>query len=140
MGLHRLIYKSKRSENTKESDIQDILNSCEKKNPKYDISGVLIHSNHTFFQYLEGDGEHIKALYDKIKLDKRHFDCHLEVYEEIEKKIFPNWSMGYKDLNSQLIEFNTDTKGHELLALERLIYGANTMDDEGIKMLRDQLS
>ncbi|NQZ75896.1 MAG: BLUF domain-containing protein [Ekhidna sp.] len=138
MALHRLIYKSKRAESTTDADIQDILKACERHNPKADISGVLVHSNNSFFQYLEGKKEYIESLYDKIKTDPRHYDCELELLEPIDQKVFPSWNMGYKDIDTSLVEFNTEVAGKELLELEKLIYGSNEMDDKGIAMLHQE--
>jgi len=140
MSLHRLIYRSKRAETTTDKDIQDILSACERHNPESEISGVLVHSKNSFFQYLEGEKEYLENLYNKIKEDPRHFDCKLEAIEAINHKVFPGWHMGYKDLDTSLVEFNTSVEGSELLELEKLIYGSNTMDDKGIEMLHEEFA
>ena len=100
---------------------------------------MLIHSDNTFFQYLEGDKADLEELYDVIQHDRRHHDCQLELLEPINQKIFPGWNMGYKDLDTSLVEFNTEMNGDVLLELEKLIYGAPTMTDKGLEMLRSQL-
>ena len=138
MELYRLIYTSTRAADCDENCIKDILAACERKNPHVDITGVLVHSDSTFFQYLEGDKEELIKLYRIIEQDKRHTNCHMQKYESIDKKIFPSWNMGYKDMDSQLAEFDTEVKGKELIHLENLIYGSNELDDEGVERLRDQ--
>lgn len=135
-----MIYRSKRAEHTTDEDIQDILKDCQRHNPDAGISGVLVHSNNSFFQYLEGDKTYLETLYDRIKLDERHYDCELEILEPIDSKVFPGWHMGYKDLDTSIVEFNTEVAGKELIELEQLIYGANELDDKGISMLHEEFT
>lgn len=138
MALFRLIYTSDRAENCDDQEIKNILETCEQRNPAVALTGVLVHSNNTFFQYLEGDKDKLMTLYEKIKLDSRHHNCEIKKYEPIERKLFPSWSMGYKDLGTQLAEFDSSIKGSELIQLEKLIYGGNHLDDDGIKQLQEQ--
>jgi hypothetical protein len=113
------------------------LRSCEKNNPSKDITGVLLHSKNHFLQYLEGSKDEIVDLYEKIKTDERHTEVELKNLDAIEDKIFPSWHMGYRDIDTDLIEFNTSIDGKDLMAFETVIHGAENLDDHGIETLKN---
>jgi|TARA_B110000881_G_C18461601_1_gene456502 hypothetical protein len=64
------------------------------------VSGLLLYDGYgTFLQAIEGDSDILKSLYEKIKNDKRHTRVNLLGETEITKRSFPDWRMGYKNLD-----------------------------------------
>lgn len=123
MKLHRLIYTSSRKPECSETEITRILESARKNNPAYNITGVLLHTKNRFLQYLEGDGDEIMGLYERIKGDYRHGGCMVRDFSPIEERIFPNWQMGYKDVAEDELQFNTDITAQDRKHFEALIEG-----------------
>ena len=65
--LSFLIYSSLRNNSCSDQEIKNILSSCEKNNPSLDITGVLVHSNNYFLQFLEGNENEIMGLLITLK-------------------------------------------------------------------------
>src|SRR5690606_40352089 len=109
--LYQLVYKSVRNSNCDENEIQKILDSCKRNNPSKDITGVLLHTENNFIQYIEGRKE-IIDLYDLIKEDKRHSRVVLLSYGMLKECVFPSWHMGYKNIPQEKINFMTIGRAH----------------------------
>jgi hypothetical protein len=59
------------------------------------VTGILVHKNGEFLQYLEGPKDVVTALYDKIANDKRHERIKIIENGDLEERVFPNWEMGF---------------------------------------------
>lgn len=102
MNLHRLIYTSVRKAECDDQEISNILASAERNNAHADITGILLHSKDRFVQYIEGEPEKIKSLYDKIKGDSRHAGAMMRDFSPINQRLFPSWQMGHVDMGESL--------------------------------------
>lgn len=132
--LYKLIYSSTRQPNCTSKDIEDILESCKKNNPGKNVTGVLLHSDHKFIQYIEGSSEEVIGLYDKIKDDKRHKNVVMLSYSPINKRIFPSWHMGYRNVDE--VEFQSDITDEDKKVFDSMIAGEKLEDDLGISLLK----
>ena len=135
MRLFALIYSSKRKSTCNQVEIDKILASCEKNNPSKDITGVLLHSDSNFIQYLEGNMKDITELYDLIKLDDRHERVVMISLGPIKERNFPNWHMGYKEVDSNDLAFNTNISANEKLIFKSLINGEKQSDSRAVSLL-----
>ena len=61
---------------------------------------MLLYDNATYMQVLEGSEEDVHDIYNSILKDPRNNGLVMLVEEEISQRDFPNWSMGFKILNS----------------------------------------
>lgn len=122
INLYQLVYTSKRTPKCDDQEIQNILASCKNNNSSKDITGVLLHSDDTFIQYLEGDKDIIK-LYDLIKNDPRHKGAILLSYGPLKERVFPSWHMGYKNLPKERIDFLTNGNPSDQVAFQSIIKG-----------------
>jgi hypothetical protein len=93
--LVRLLYASKVAPNFGPMDMRDILASSRRNNGEQGITGILIMADGYFFQALEGDRAVVNATYGKILKDSRHSASIILSSQEIEKRQFSGWSMGY---------------------------------------------
>lgn len=134
MLFYQLVYKSTRKPNCDETEIQNILDSCKRNNPSKDITGVLLHSENHFIQYLEGSKEIIN-LYDLIKEDTRHKNAVLLSYGPLKERVFPAWHMGYKDLTQDKLEFLTEGNRGDKLVFESIIKGEKQTDTSAVNLL-----
>ncbi|MBL6448167.1 BLUF domain-containing protein [Fulvivirga sp. 29W222] len=134
--LFRLIYSSLRKENCDASEIDNILNACKKNNPGKDITGILLHSDKKFIQYLEGDSKEILGLYDHIKKDDRHKSVVMLSYGPIKQRNFPSWHMGYKNISLDKLAFQTSIDPADKEVFISMIEGKKQDDDRGIAVLK----
>ena len=132
--LFQLVYTSIKKPSCDETEINKILSSCKKNNGALDITGVLLHSQSSFIQYLEGPKEIIK-LYDQIKEDNRHKDVVLLSYKILNKRYFPSWQMGYKNITHKDLELMTTTAPEDKKIFSSIIYGEKVNDSSAIKMI-----
>jgi len=135
-NLHRLVYTSVRKPNCTDEEIRKILASCEKNNPGKNITGVLLHSDKRFIQYIEGDGETIRNLYDHIEDDPRHAGVNLRSFEQIPERKFGSWHMGYKDVSKEKLGFDTNISREDFQAFDQLIEGSYNINDRSLRLLQ----
>lgn len=135
-NLYRLIYTSSRRPKCDEAEINNILNSCLENNPHKNISGILLHSEKRFVQYLEGDKDKIMELFEHIKKDTRHGGVNLRDYSPITEKKFPSWNMGYKDIKKNTSDFNTNINTEDRVIFEKLIQDKEDFNEKGIRILK----
>ncbi|MEZ9525205.1 BLUF domain-containing protein [Enterovibrio norvegicus] len=96
----RLIYASSATIAFNENDLMQLLGKCRANNEKLDVSGLLLYAKENFFQILEGDEGVVEKLYADIASDTRHNGAIVIDRSEIEQRSFPNWSMGFKNLET----------------------------------------
>lgn len=133
-SLYRLIYTSFRLPACNEKEIDNILASCKKNNPKRDITGILLHSEKRFIQYIEGSKEEVEELYQLIQGDPRHTSVNKRNFEPIDKRIFPSWEMGYKDMD--MVKFNTDARQKDQKAFNEIIKAEMDFNDNAMRILQ----
>jgi hypothetical protein len=81
-------------------ELESILEKSKVNNYKYNVTGILIVKGALFLQCLEGKKEDVLSIYNKILGDTRH-DNIIDLYEEnLGNRLFPDWSMGYKNLKN----------------------------------------
>lgn len=96
----QLIYVSTSSKRPSEAELVDLLEQARFNNQRKNITGMLLYSNSTYLQVLEGESKDVHGLYDAIRKDPRN-DGHVILREmEIPARDFPDWSMGFENLES----------------------------------------
>ena len=100
-SLSHLIYASTAVSQMGQPELRSILDSARIANAQLDVTGILLHSEGSFFQVLEGGAEVIDSLYAKIERDKRHKNTVLIVREPIASRSFADWSMGFASVTSK---------------------------------------
>lgn len=122
--MKRLTYISKFSRPLSKEEIEDIGRISNNNNKIEDITGVLLCLGEIFFQILEGDAQKIDKVYEKILNDDRHIEilC-LKTEENIQERLFPDWSMKTINLDEDTDVFirpiktllKTVTESHRIL-------------------------
>lgn len=101
MELYTLVYSSKSTIPLHRYQIHRLLAECKINNAANNITGILLSLDEHFIQVLEGDKEIILSLYDKIQKDPRHTNVRTVLQKKIEKRAFPDWTMGYKNVSKE---------------------------------------
>lgn len=135
-SLYKLIYTSSRKPNCDAAEIDNILASCKRNNPSKNVTGILLHSKQRFIQYLEGDKDEIMRLFEAIKEDDRHGGVNLRYYSPIEKRIFPSWHMGYKNISQDSTVFQTSISQKDQAIFRDLIENQEQNGVEGLRILK----
>ena len=63
------------------------------------ITGLLVYAQRRFLQILEGDQQQVLELYDSIKHNPGHKNAMVLLDDEVDERMFPDWSMGFERLN-----------------------------------------
>ena len=107
--MKRIKYISRFARLFTSEDLTKLGEEFKKNNQKNDITGVFMASGDLFFQIIEGPAEKVDELMTKIQQDSRHRDVLvLNVEEDKDTRIFPDWSMRKVDLSAQAsLENNT---------------------------------
>jgi hypothetical protein len=97
----RLSYVSSADAEMSTSELLKLLQQCIKNNPPLGVTGMLLYGNGTFLQTIEGDDAIIDELVKKIANDPRHTRLKFVSRKQIERRQYPEWSMGFKRISDQ---------------------------------------
>jgi hypothetical protein len=97
----RLSYVSSADAEMSSSELLKLLQQCIKNNPPLGVTGMLLYGNGTFLQTIEGDDAIIDELVKKIAKDPRHTRLKFISRKQIERRQYPEWSMGFKRISDQ---------------------------------------
>jgi hypothetical protein len=97
--MFHIIYLSESSSEWTKEDLHKLLIKSRHNNHSAGISGMLIYKQHWFAQILEGPDAHVRRLFATISADPRHHHVEILASGPIDQRDFPDWSMGFHDLN-----------------------------------------
>lgn len=106
--MHYIIYVSQAKKPMDAAALEALLSLSRKWNSSQGLTGMLIYrystdaDNGYFIQMLEGGEREVRALYEKIKRDKRHHTILTLGEGEIEARMFSEWAMGFKNVDDAL--------------------------------------
>ncbi len=95
----RVVYSSVAVRPFSPEGLLQLLTHSRARNRERDLTGLLLYRNGRFLQALEGPAEQVDALIEKIWVDRRHAGLRILMREEIAEREFPDWSMGFEDLD-----------------------------------------
>jgi hypothetical protein len=98
--MYRLIYVSSACQPLNADEISELLDVSITNNALRNITGFLIYAEGEFIQILEGKKLDVEFIFDKISNDNRHHGIKVLVRENIKRRSFETWSMGFKALQS----------------------------------------
>lgn len=93
MPLIHCIYASAATASCTEATIAGIVRQSQARNLRRGITGMLVYSEGSFFQVLEGEAADVDALFATIAGDPRHTGITLIIREPIARRAFARWSM-----------------------------------------------
>lgn len=98
--MRHLIYMCSSVGTPSEQDLIDLLEQSRSRNWKFNVTGMLLFNRNTYLQVLEGEKRDVYRIFNSIRLDPRANNVISLVDEEITHRDFPDWSMGFKNLES----------------------------------------
>jgi hypothetical protein len=93
-SLIHVAYASEASTEFSNEAVRRLLDDARRNNAAIGVTGILLLVDRSFFQVLEGEPGAVSTLYEKIERDPRHTHVVKLIREPIEKRDFPDWSMG----------------------------------------------
>jgi hypothetical protein len=106
--MYYMIYVSQAKKPMDSAELELLLAHSRKWNTARGLTGLLIYRYSTeagsghFIQMLEGEEREVRALFEKIKSDKRHHSILTFGFGEIESRMFSEWAMGFKNVDDAL--------------------------------------
>jgi Sensors of blue-light using FAD len=95
-----MAYVSSAAKRFSHVELVELLTQSREKNAKLGITGMLLYKDGNFMQVLEGEEAVVRELLASIWKDERHHGI-ITIMEEVrEEREFPEWSMGFYDLES----------------------------------------
>jgi hypothetical protein len=104
MNYFYLVYCSVPSRRLGDGEVEDLLLTAQRENKLRNITGMLLCLPEMYVQLIEGRESDIRQLYANLTNDERHYNVITLKEGFIEKRFFPNWSMGYDKKNIRLRE------------------------------------
>jgi hypothetical protein len=100
-ALIHYIYASAATHKFETPELTAMLQAARKHNDGAGLTGMLLYTEGTFFQVLEGIPEEVEALYARIERDKRHEQVTKILAEAIPSRSFEQWTMGFSQVSSK---------------------------------------
>lgn len=97
--MFQLVYLSTATVPFSPEDLAALLTKSRRNNRPLWITGMLLHQAGSFLQVLEGEEAPVRALAAKISRDARHNKFVILHEETTTQRLFPDWSMGFEDLD-----------------------------------------
>lgn len=124
--LFNLVYCSRAAAGMDAVEVDRIIDTSRRNNPRHGITGLLVFGSGIFFQWLEGPRECVLRLMALIEKDPRHEAVVvLDSDEEVRERLFAGWDMELVDAE--------DLRGVLLDALD------NARQPGSAQVLRDTL-
>jgi hypothetical protein len=116
MPLFTLVYVSVATKEMTADDLLSLLEQSRTFNKENGLTGLLLYKERFFIQVLEGEESIIDALFERIKVDTRHFNVLLILKKPIIARNFEEWAMGFKVPNLDKLKQVSGFSDYMLLA------------------------
>ena len=94
--IYFLLYVSKATHPMAGVELDALLQQAAKHNAAVDITGKLIYHDGYFMQLIEGARDNVLTLLEYIKRDPRHEQLRVVIEDYKQRRIFSEWSMGFR--------------------------------------------
>ena len=97
--IFQLVYQSTATWFPSTDELLALLERCRVNNARLQITGMLLYHGGRFLQLLEGDEAPVRERYEVIAADERHKWISLVMTGPNATRDFPDWTMGFRDLD-----------------------------------------
>lgn len=99
--MFQLVYASAAAWPMGPNDLNTIVDTSRERNRRSGITGILLYIDQGFLQILEGPRDAVLEAFGRIQKDLRHIGLRVLVQQEVEARVFDDWSMGFDRLDPQ---------------------------------------
>lgn len=96
--MFHIVYASSAVHPFTKPELQALLEQARPNNAKLGLTGMLLYKDGNFMQALEGEKEAVMKLVTTIERDPRHKGFLILLRGTSEERLFPDWTMGFRDL------------------------------------------
>ena len=96
--MFRVIYLSSATRLLSNDELSFLLRNAKIKNRKNNITGLLLYIDGDFLQVIEGEKKDVLHLFELIKIDERNRSIITVFSDDVDKRQFPDWLMGFSQL------------------------------------------
>ena len=97
--LMHCVYASAAKYDFETAELTALLQAARRHNDAAGLTGMLLYTEGSFFQVLEGTPDAVNALYARIELDQRHAQVTKIITEAIPSRSFADWTMGFSQVS-----------------------------------------
>ena len=97
--IFQLVYRSTAVRHLESTELLEMLTRSRANNKRFAITGMLLYYAGQFLQLLEGDETAVRERYGIIARDERHTRVSLVLTGPSSTRDFPDWRMGFRDLD-----------------------------------------
>lgn len=101
--LAAIAYVSSASMPLDEDALEALLVTARSRNEELGITGALLYHDGSFFQYLEGPADSVRAVYERIQASPLHRGLIQLLSRRIDHRHFDGWSMGFARVPHSLV-------------------------------------
>ena len=99
-ALFTFLYSSLLSPGCPASCVADIVRHARENNARLGLTGLLVFDGQRFCQYLEGPGDALRQMLERIRADTRHIQFVLHQHgPSTERRAFQDWSIAYAQID-----------------------------------------
>ena len=98
--MYFLVYASTATKLFSPGELLALLEGSRERNHKRGVTGMLLYKDGSFMQVIEGEKPVVEALFKKLSRDSRHHGILTLLKGHETERMFPDHSMGFRDLNS----------------------------------------
>jgi hypothetical protein len=95
-ALYHLVYQSTATLPMGDKELEALLKQSRNWNSQHQLTGILLYSEHSIMQVLEGPKDEVFYIFNRIEKDIRHQNVTKLADGEIQQRNFSQWSMGFK--------------------------------------------
>lgn len=81
--------------------LERLLETSRRNNRAAGLSGMLLYADEHFIQTLEGEEREVDAAFERITADTRHRNIIVALREDVDDRLFGDWSMGFHRLTRE---------------------------------------
>ena len=93
--MHAIAYVSAASWSLLDEQIDHIVARARRRNALNGITGVLLHCDGNFMQYMEGEEDAVVETFSRIRASDSHYQINELMNQPILEREFGDWTMGF---------------------------------------------
>ena len=104
LPLYYYVYASSATTPFSKEMLLELLTKSRRNNSALGVTGMLLYKGGNFLQVLEGEEAAVGKILAKIRADTRHRGVIRLLHGKAETRIFQDWSMAFRDLESEEVK------------------------------------